>query len=410
MKKILFYSDCEIFGGSERMLPILMNDSQLQKNFEVFFAFRRTREYEKGLRGKLNSRIKVHPLSILDPDYLRSARFFRLLKNDLAHKVVSRVLRLPIFIFDVLSIANLIKEIKPDLIHINNGGYPGALSCRAAVLSAKIVGIKSVVMVINNIAVEYSSLRRQLQRPLDTLVSKNVSLFITGSKYASEKLAKVLKFERSKSKSIWNGVAVPNSVELKSQADLNSLIFPVADLVIGMVAQLIPRKGHSTAIEAVANLAKSHSLQPGDLVLLIEGSGPLKGEILSLISEMNLTEFVFLVGEVKNIFNFIEHSDIMLLTSISDEDLPNVISEAMALGKPIVASNLSGIPEQVIPGKNGFLCSPGAAEEFSSSLNTLRADYSMREAYGKQSRAMYLERFSPEVSTPKYLLEYDLLL
>ena len=129
-----------------------------------------------------------------------------------------------------------------------------------------------------------------------------------------------------------------------------------------------------------------------------------------MISEKNLTEFVYLVGEVKNIFNFIEHLDIMLLTSLSDEDLPNVISEAMALGKPIVASNLSGTPEQVIPGKNGFLCSPGAAEEFSSSLNMLRTDYSMREAYGKQSRAMYLERFSPEVSSPKYLLEYDLLL
>lgn len=410
MNKILFYSDCEIFGGSERMLPVLMNNSQLQEKFEVNFAFRRTREYETGLREKLDSRIKLYPLSILDPDYMRSARFFHLLSNNAIHKIASRVLRLPIFIHDIWCITKLIKRIKPDLIHINNGGYPGALSCRAAVISARIVGIKSIVMVINNIAVDYLSLRRKLQRPLDRVIAKNVSIFITGSKHASEKLEKVLNLEPSKAKPIWNGVAVPNSIQLKSEKDLIGLVFPEANLVIGMVAQLIPRKGHSTAIEAVAHLVISNSLQPGDLVLLIEGSGPLEKKILNLISDKNLTEFVFLVGEAKNIFEFIEHLDIMLLTSISDEDLPNVISEAMALGKPIVASKLSGIPEQVSPGKNGFLCSPGAAEEFSLSLNALITDNSMREAYGRHSRAMYSERFSPEVSVPKYLLEYDLLL
>jgi glycosyltransferase involved in cell wall biosynthesis len=408
MKRILFYSDCQIFGGSERMLPLLMNNSQLQESFKVFFAYRQTKEYETGLRGKLDPRIKIYPLSIHDPDYLSGSRYF--FNHKFLNRVTSRILRFPLFILDIWRLAFLIKEVKPDLIHINNGGYPGALSCRAAVLSAKIVGVRNITMVVNNITVEYLSLRRKLQRPLDWVITRNVSLFITGSKHASEILVKVLKIDPYKSKPIWNGVSVSNLIEMNSPLDFQRPSFPDADFVIGMVAQMIPRKGHSVAIEAVAHLVRANSLQPGDILLLIEGSGPLENEIRALISEKKLTQFVSLVGEVKDVFHFIAHLDVMLLTSISNEDLPNVISEAMAFGKSIVASNLSGIPEQVIPGKNGFLCSPGAAKEFSSALNMLRTNYSLRETYGRQSREIYLERFSPEVSIPKYFLEYDLLL
>ena len=99
--------------------------------------------------------------------------------------------------------------------------------------------------------------------------------------------------------------------------------------------------------------------------------------------------------------------DVMLLTSISSEDLPNVISEAMAFGKPIVASDLSGIPEQVISGDNGILCSPGDVAAFSQSLNYLRINPTLRSEFGERSRDIYQKRFTTEVSAARYKLEYD---
>ena len=48
VKKILFYTDCEVFGGSERMLPILINDKNIREEFEISFAFRGSENYENG--------------------------------------------------------------------------------------------------------------------------------------------------------------------------------------------------------------------------------------------------------------------------------------------------------------------------------------------------------------------------
>jgi len=407
VKKILFYSDCEVFGGSERMLPILINDSSIRENFEICFAFRSTVSYEKGVRGKIDPGIEIVKLAIIDPDYLQNVRFFRLINWNLFHKVMSRLSRLPIFIFDVWRITVLLRRIKPDILHINNGGYPGALSCRAAVVSAKIVGVNSIVMVVNNIAVDYQSLRRRIQKPFDKFVARNVSLFITGSRFAGDKLVKVLKIDPGKAKPIWNGVAVPNFKQVSSAKVPGEINFPVASFVIGMVAQMVVRKGHKVAIEAIAHLVSSHSLKNGDIALVLEGTGPLENDLRALVSKKKLTEFVFFVGEVENPFDLIDYIDVMLLTSVSNEDLPNVISEAMAFGKPIVASDLSGIPEQVIPGKNGFLCSAGDIEAFSESLNCLRVSPTLRGTFGERSRSIYQERFTTEVSAAKYKLEYD---
>ena len=389
------------------MLPILINDKSIRKEFEISFAFRGTENYEIGLKGKIDPGIEIFKLAIIDPDYLRKTRFFRRIKWELLHKAISRLSRLPIFILDIWCITGLLKRIKPDLLHINNGGYPGALSCRAAVFSARIVGIESIVMVVNNIAVDYHSMRRRLQKPVDKFIAGNVSVFVTASKFAGERLVKVLNVDPAKARQNWNGVAVPNFRQVNAPKVSGALNFPVASFAVGMIAHMVPRKGHTVAIESLAHLVSTNSLKQGDVALVLEGTGPLENELRDFVARMNLTDFVFFLGELENPFELIEYIDVMLLTSISNEDLPNVISEAMAFGKPIVASDLSGIPEQVIPGKNGILCSPGDIEAFSQSLNYLRVNPSLRIKYGEKSRDIYQKRFTTGVSAARYKLEYD---
>jgi glycosyltransferase involved in cell wall biosynthesis len=136
----------------------------------------------------------------------------------------------------------------------------------------------------------------------------------------------------------------------------------------------------------------------------------MENDIRSLIRERNLGQFVFLMGDIQDIFRFIKYVDALLLPSISNEDLPNVISEAMAFGKPVIASDLAGIPEQVYSGVNGILCTPGKIEDFSKAINLLRLNRSLRNEYGENSRKLYEERFTPVISTAKYKLEYDSLL
>jgi glycosyltransferase involved in cell wall biosynthesis len=409
-KKILFYSDCEIFGGSERMLPILINDEYFRNNFEIHFSYRNTLAYEEGLAHRIEPGVKVTKLSILDPDYLHHLIFFRSLRISQFQGIFVRVMRLPIFLHDLFVLTKFMKKVNPELIHINNGGYPGALSCRAAVVAAKFCRIKVITMVVNNIAVEYNSIGRRLQLPLDKFVSKNVSLFITGSRYASAQLERVLRLEKSRTRSIWNGVSKPSMHEMNASPSLERIAYPTADFVVGMVAQLVPRKGHLVAIEAAAKFVEDNSLVRGEFVLLIEGTGPLEAEIRRMISTRKLEHFVVLVGVVEDISTFINRIDAMLLTSISNEDLPNVISEAMAFCKPVIASHLAGIPEQIRSGENGILCSPGNVEEFSNALNKLRMSPKLREEFGRKGGDFYNQQFTPEVSASKYKLEYDSLL
>ena len=85
----------------------------------------------------------------------------------------------------------------------------------------------------------------------------------------------------------------------------------------------------------------------------IIGKGPLLKEIENLILKKNINN-VFLLGEQKNIFNYLYSSDIYLSTSLY-EGLPISILEAMSIGLPIVASNVIGNCDTIENGKSGFL-------------------------------------------------------
>ena len=87
------------------------------------------------------------------------------------------------------------------------------------------------------------------------------------------------------------------------------------------------------------------------------------------------------VAEVISIF------DIFVLPS-QNEGMGKVLVEDMALGKPIVASKVGGIPDLVKDGQNGFLVKPGDASDLSFGIKKLLDDKRMREEMGKKGRAM----------------------
>jgi glycosyltransferase involved in cell wall biosynthesis len=103
-----------------------------------------------------------------------------------------------------------------------------------------------------------------------------------------------------------------------------------------------------------------------------------------------------------------DRSDLFIHPSVSNEDLPNVISEAMALGKPIIGSRLAGIPEQIEDGVTGLLFEPGADEELASKIELLIRDEKMRQTFGLASVAKYQREFLPEVALESYKRLYGL--
>jgi glycosyltransferase involved in cell wall biosynthesis len=87
-------------------------------------------------------------------------------------------------------------------------------------------------------------------------------------------------------------------------------------------------------------------------------------------------------------------SDVFVFPSVWDEALGYVLLEAMAMGVPVVASRVGGIPEVIRDGENGLLVAPRNASEIAQSVTRLLDDPVARERMGREGRRTVEERFS----------------
>src|SRR3990172_2550908 len=159
--KMLYYSACYIFGGAENILVNLIYDATIRKTFDIHYAYARNRDYEAGVNAKFGTFANKYPLRLLDNANL----FYRINIRNI-NKFIGLVLKVPFYLIQksgFYNLYNLIKllfffrKMRPDLLHINNGGYPASSSCIVAVFSAKLAGIKRIVFNVNNLARQQSN-------------------------------------------------------------------------------------------------------------------------------------------------------------------------------------------------------------------------------------------------------------
>lgn len=165
------------------------------------------------------------------------------------------------------------------------------------------------------------------------------------------------------------------------------------------VAVLSPIKSIDTLIEA---FAKIHNSFP-EYKLVIVGDGPSLEKHKTQITNYKLEGKVILTGrlspdEVKDVM---KDCYAFVLPSLS-EGLPRVILEAMALGKPVIASNVGGIPEIVKEGECGFLVDPKDAENLAKKIEELIRFPEATKKMGERGRAFVQGNFSNE----KYIENY----
>ncbi|MEZ5172553.1 MAG: glycosyltransferase [Bacteroidia bacterium] len=159
-------------------------------------------------------------------------------------------------------------------------------------------------------------------------------------------------------------------------------------VIIGNAGRLTPQKAQIDLIIA-ASLLKKKNL---NFKILIAGSGDLHDELQKAIRHYHVEDCVTLAGFIRDIPRFLSNIDVFALTS-RWEGFGFVLVESMALGKPVVAYNLSSNPEIVSHNQNGFLVSPGNIREFAESLEKLIVNQQMRIEMGKQGRTAAENRF-----------------
>ncbi|MGB9885743.1 MAG: glycosyltransferase family 4 protein [Moorellales bacterium] len=164
-------------------------------------------------------------------------------------------------------------------------------------------------------------------------------------------------------------------------ASREDLRLPAGAKVALCVAELIPRKNHFLLLSAWQEVARE---VPAARLLLV-GDGVLRERVQSWVREMGLSGSVRLLGFRRDVPNLLALADVLTLTS-KHEGLPRAVMEAMAAGKPVVATDVRGSRDLVRHGVNGFLVpldEPGALARY---LVMLLKDPTLARKMGERGR------------------------
>ncbi len=390
------------------MLVNFWLDRDLRRDFDMSFSYRFTPTYKDGLDKNFLPDFVVYPLRLgaVDPPSMNFVFPFRFLSKII--RVFYRMVIFPIFfLHEVLSSYSLIRKIRPDIVHLNNGNYPGARSVRAFALGARISGCRSIVFVVNNYAQRFNSVDNWLDLIVDRFVLNSVSVFVTGSMAAARHLELVKKLPHSKVRTINNATrqfnikTSPNDV--KERLGIES---GFSGIIIGVVALMVERKGHKVLIDALEILNNEFPALDESCKVLLEGHGELKESLEKYVKAKNLSHLIFFIGRESHVGDFMNAVDLLVLPSICDEDFPNVVLEAMSLGKAVVASNLAGTPEQIKDAETGYLVEPNNPAALASAIKIFINNPGLLNTMGKKGLVYFNEHFTSEVSVGRYLELY----
>ncbi len=157
---------------------------------------------------------------------------------------------------------------------------------------------------------------------------------------------------------------------------------PPEAFVVGTAGRLTPIKGQRYLLEAAALI----SLRKPDIYFVFLGDGELAPELGHMASSLWINNIMFL-GWRQDVPDVMSTFDIFVLPSLN-EGMGKVLVEAMALGKPIVASNVGGIPDLVTHNHNGLLFPPADAEGLAHSICVLLHDPVKRKEMGDRGKVV----------------------
>lgn len=170
--------------------------------------------------------------------------------------------------------------------------------------------------------------------------------------------------------------------------------------VIGAVGRLAPEKNHAALIAAVAELRRRSI----DAHLLLIGEGALRSQLETYAAQLGVRNHVTFAGLHRDVRPLLAAMDVFVLPSTHIETFSNAALEAMAMGCPVVLSEVGGAAEMVRDAVEGFTIdlSDLQAGRLAPLLARLQADPSLREQLGARARARVEREFSLRIMTDRY--------
>ncbi|BAZ86757.1 glycosyltransferase family 4 protein [Dolichospermum compactum] len=161
-----------------------------------------------------------------------------------------------------------------------------------------------------------------------------------------------------------------------------------ANLIVGTIGRLTRKKGSGYLIEAAAKLVDQF---PNLHILIIGGQlssdpEPFQTELLEKIRNLGMEKHVTLTGDRQDIPEILGLLDVFTLPTFTHEGLPRSILEAMAMGLPVVTTDIRGCREAVLQEKTGLIVPSQDSDRLAEALAIMLSNSELRQAYGNEGR------------------------
>jgi glycosyltransferase involved in cell wall biosynthesis len=299
------------------------------------------------------------------------------------HRAVSRTFsrrELPLYALDVCRWIARLKAWRTDVVHLNYPGYGPSLACAAWMSGIPVVSRVGPFIPDNLanrwVAAHVANCDAHAASLLDSALRDRV--VVTGDLFRAERVRQTMKPER----------------ELPARrAGLMRIVF---------LGQLVERKGLDVLIEAFARIGR-----PAEL-LLAGGNWNAAGypeQLRTLAHELGVADRIYFENHRQDVGAVLSTADIFVLPSRSDAR-PRSIIEAMSLGKPVVASEVGGIPSLVLHERTGLLVPAEDAGALAAALGRLVESQDLRARLGAAGREHAGQACRPDLTALEYVRLY----
>jgi len=240
---------------------------------------------------------------------------------------------------------------------------------------------------------DFRTRRHERQMIVYTPLLRRTTFLVFGCRLQQEQWSGRYRLPMANSRVIYNGVDQahfnPAAVTETREQLRWRYGFPPDAFIAVTVGKLRREKQQTDLIRAVAALV-SHRRQ---VHALLVGEGDERGAIERCIADLGVGDRVRLAGADDEVRPLLKVADTFVLTSTAVETFSNAALEAMAMGLPVILSQIGGAAEMVEAGKNGFLYSPGNVTELAGHIAALAGDKALTRKIGAAAAAKVQDSF-----------------
>lgn len=366
-RTIAYFTDSSGFGGAEQALLHILAGLDRQRWRPVLL---------------------YHPAPGLAP-LLQGARAL-----DVALRAVPPM---PLGVQGALRVPQFIQQLRKERPAVFHAHLTWPLACKYGLIAAVLARIPAVVATAQLfVELPYGRSTRIQQR----LLAVGIDKYLAVSQDIAQRLQHTFGIPPQKIHVVHNAIPLAHFNHHAAHG-LRNILAPSAKPIVFTPARLDKQKGLPYLLEAAAMVPEA--------VFVLAGDGPERQALEAQVHQLGISDRVVFLGYRQDIPDLLACCDVFVLPSLY-EGLPLSVLEAMAAGKPVIATAIGGTDEAVVHGETGLLVPAAAAAAIAGAIRALLADPVLAQRLAAAGKARVQQQFSMETMVQRVTNVYDQLL